>query len=314
MRGIAMVGNKPFAAGIGCTNIDLLYTGLPALPKEGEEVYAKGLSLQLGGGAPATLLLLAKLGVPTVLATQLGDDLFSRFARAQFRAFGMEPVNLYAGEGAALNVSACLVTARDRSFVSFGPGDPAPTDAALQTAYEACRGAKLVLMQPGGFLPVYETLKAEGAALVLDCGWREDLTLASFKPYLELADYYTPNRKEACKLTGADTPQEAISVLARYFAHPLVKLDRGGCLGLEAGRLFTVGPVDFGAAVDATGAGDAFSAGFLYGLFHGYAFADCLLLGNCTGGKCVSAVGCLGASLSEGELLARFQKEQARRA
>ena len=77
--------------------------------------------------------------------------------------------------------------------------------------------------------------------------------------------------------------------------------------------MFTVPPVSFGKAVDATGAGDAFSAGFAYGLFHGYAFADCLLLGNITGGKCVSAVGCLGASLTEAELLERFRNEREKR-
>lgn len=308
-----MAGNRVFAAGIGSTNVDLLYTGLAALPNEGEEVYSDGFSVQLGGGVPATLLLLSKLGVPVKIVTELGDDLFSRFARAQFSAHGAEPVNLYAGGEIPLNISSCLITAHDRSFVSFGHGSPRADVQAQQTAWEACNGAKLVLMQPGGFLPVYEKLKAQGATVVFDCGWSEDLSLETYRPYLELADYYTPNQKEACRLTNTSTPQAAAKVLARYFDRVLVKLDRDGCLGLENGEMFTVAPVQFGKAVDSTGAGDAFSSGFMYGLYHGYPFADCLLLGNITGGKCVSAVGCLGASLAEEELLARFREEKEKR-
>lgn len=308
-----MAGNKAFAAGIGSTNIDLLYTGLKNLPTEGEEVYADGFSLQLGGGAPATLLLLSKLGVPVKIITELGDDLFSQFARAQFAANGAEPVNLYTDVGMPLNISSCLVTARDRSFVSYGPGNPRADEAAQAAALEASQGAKVMLMQPGGFLPVYEKLKAQGTTLLFDCGWSEDLSLEKYRPYLELADYYTPNQKEACKLTNTSTPQAAAEVLAQYLDRVLVKLDRDGCLGYENGEMFTVPPVSFGKAVDATGAGDAFSAGFAYGLFHGYAFADCLLLGNITGGKCVSAVGCLGASLTEAELLERFRNEREKR-
>lgn len=308
-----MAGNKAFAAGIGSTNIDLLYTGLQSLPAEGEEVYSDGFSLQLGGGAPATLLLLSKLGVPVKIVTELGDDLFSDFARAQYAANGAEPVNLYAGSGMPLNISSCLITARDRSFVSYGNGSPCADETAQAVALEACQDAKLMLMQPGGFLPVYEKLKAQGTILVLDCGWSDELTFARMHPYLELADYYTPNQKEACKLTNTRTPQTAAEVLARYFDRVLIKLDRDGCLGYENGRMFTVPPVLFGEAVDTTGAGDAFSAGLSYGLFHGYAFADCLLLGNITGSKCVSAVGCLGASLAEEELLARFREEKEKR-
>ena len=48
------MGDKNFIAGIGCTNVDILYSGIDRLPNEGEEIYAKHFSLQLGGGVPAT--------------------------------------------------------------------------------------------------------------------------------------------------------------------------------------------------------------------------------------------------------------------
>ena len=69
-----------FVAGAGTTNVDLLYKGMPRLPKLGEEIYCDEFSLQLGGGVPATLINLGRLGLKTRIATQLGDDLYSRFA------------------------------------------------------------------------------------------------------------------------------------------------------------------------------------------------------------------------------------------
>ena len=57
-----------------------------------------------------------------------------------------------------------------------------------------------------------------------------------------------------------------------------------------------------------TGAGDAFLAGLMYGLYHGYPFADCVRFGNITGGKSVTGVGCLTEYVQESELLALREK------
>ena len=52
-----------------------------------------------------------------------------------------------------------------------------------------------------------------------------------------------------------------------------------------------------------TGAGDAFLAGFMYGIFYDYSLKDCIEFGNITGGKAVTAVGALSAYVTEKELL-----------
>ena len=72
------------------------------------------------------------------------------------------------------------------------------------------------------FLPVYRKLHEEGAILIFDMGWDDELSFDKYGDYLRLADYYTPNTKEALKITGRDTPEEALRVLAEYFEHPLV--------------------------------------------------------------------------------------------
>ena len=54
-----------FISGAGATNVDLLYQGFDRLAGVGEELYCKDFSLQLGGGLPATLINLGRLGIDT---------------------------------------------------------------------------------------------------------------------------------------------------------------------------------------------------------------------------------------------------------
>ena len=287
-----------FVAGAGSINIDLLFEGLPRIPNEGEELYSRGFSLQMGGGVSATLLNLAGLGVPVRIQTGLGNDMFSDFARRTFASFGVEPYNLADGTtGIPLNISAALLTPSDRTFVSYTDGLPMD-DARI---YENSRDAKIVQMGVGS-LEAYRRLKADGAILVFDTGWDDAMSLETYREYLELADYYTPNQKEALKITGTDQPADAARVLTQFFDKVIVKLDKDGCLILEDGqeRIIPNIPV---VHRDSTGAGDAFLAGFLYGLYHDYSFAQSVLFGNITGGTCVTAVGCLTARLTEDELL-----------
>ena len=291
-----------FIAGAGLTNIDLLYTGMERIPDVGEELYSKGFELQLGGGTPATLINLSRLGVPAKIATELGSDMFSKFAKAEFARYNVTPLNLYHGDGIPVNITSAIILQDDRSFITYGKGGIEPDENANEAFYEFARGSKITLMQPCGFLDAYKRLHDDGTLLVLDTGWDDELSVEKYRDYLEIADYYTPNKKEALKITNTNTPEEALEVLGGFFYKPIVKLDKDGCLGRENGKRVFVKSIDAFKNIDSTGAGDAFLAGFAYGLFNDCPFEDCLLFGNITGGNCVTKTGALTASLTADEL------------
>lgn len=297
-----------FVSGLGKTNIDIIYSQISRLPNVGEEIYAKDFSLQLGGGAPATLLNLSRLGVNTKLATFLGKDMFSEFAFNKFAECGVSPVNLFDGRGFPLNVSTAVLTENDRTFISYGP-EKEPTAEQKDSLYEMSTGSKIALMQKG-YLDVYKKLKEEGTLLVFDTGWEDDLSLEKYSDYLSLADYYTPNQKEALKITGANSVESAAKILSNYLEKVIIKLDKDGCLGMENGEVFYLNNAKGFEYIDSTGAGDAFLAGFVYGLFHNYSFRNSIACGNLTGGKCVTAVGCLTEYLTESQLLEMLKQEE----
>lgn len=292
-----------FIAGAGATNVDLLYQGFDRLAGVGEELYCKDFSLQLGGGLPATLINLGRLGIETRIATELGNDIFSNFAREKLLENGVSPTNLYTGDAIPLNITSAIILPKDRTFYSYGKGTIEPDDKALETFYNIAKGAKICMMQMGGFLPVYKKLKEEGTILVLDTGWDDEMSFEKYDEYLTVADYYTPNRKEALRITGKDTEKDAAYALKKYFDKVVVKVDADGCIGIDGDDFFFCPSVEEFKNVDSTGAGDAFLAGFMYGVFHDYPLKDCIAFGNITGGKAVTAVGALSGYVTEKELL-----------
>ncbi len=298
-------------AAVGPCNLDLIYLGLNDLPAEGQETFSKSFSIHMGGGLPATIINLARLGVSCKLGTFLGTDLFSHYVSEQLSAFPLEWKNLYHGQGIPLSVTSVAVTKRDRTFLSYRDAIVF-SEAHLAQVYRFLKGSDIVLMSYG-YLSVYRQLKAEGATLVLDLGWEEIQNAVDLAAYIETADYFLPNRAEAQFITGADSPDQAIRILQEQVQKPIVKIDSEGCLCSENGILSLVPPIANVRCIDATGAGDAFFSGFVYGICHGYPLRDCAALGNITGAACVQSVGALTGFVTEQELLAHFHSLTAAR-
>lgn len=135
------------------------------------------------------------------------------------------------------------------------------------------------------------------------------MTVEKYADLLETADIYTPNQKEAVRITGCSNPKDAAYALKKYFDRVVVKVDKDGCIGIDGDEYFFVNSVEEFKNKDSTGAGDAFLAGLCYGLFYDYPLKDCIEFGNITGGKAVTAVGALSAYVTEEELL-RYKKEK----
>ena len=287
-----------FVGAFGKLNVDLLYSGMPRIPNEGEEIYCKDFKVCLGGGLPATMINCSRLGVNAKIGTFLGDDMFSDFARKELDKSGTN-YEIFESQNYPLNVTSAIITSTDRTFVSYG-GTETYSDEMLEKIYNSLKGAKVVAMQEK-IIPVYKELKKDGTILVLDTGYSDDMSIEKHKELIEVADYYTPNIDETEKLTGTKDYKEALKILHEYFEKPVVKLGKLGCAGYDK-DYFVVDNIDEFSCIDATGAGDAFLSGFIYGLYNDFDFRKCILAGNITGGKCVTGVGCLTEYVNEKEI------------
>jgi sugar/nucleoside kinase (ribokinase family) len=85
---------------------------------------------------------------------------------------------------------------------------------------------------------------------------------AMFWEVIGKVDVLMPNRREAQVLAGTQEPEAALAILRAHVNTVVIKLDRDGCIASEGTRVVRV-PAPAVPVVNATGAGDAFDAGFL---------------------------------------------------
>ncbi|MDR2267122.1 MAG: carbohydrate kinase family protein [Christensenellaceae bacterium] len=290
-----------FLAGIGKCNIDLIFSTLPKLPSEGDEIYADNFDICLGGGALGSLINLARLGLPVKAFTYLGEDLFSNFATKQLQHFGIEYHNLAGTTQFAGVVTVALATKRDRTFVSWR-GENHYSSKAEEDLLLKCSGAHAVIMQCGAYYDAYSQLKRQGTKLFLDLGFDSDMSIKKYAKELALADVYFPNASEALKITNLSTLGDAGTKLSELVERVVVTCASDGAQVFENGTSFHLPPPSGTKFVDATGAGDAFLAGYAYGDFMGYSTYKCVAAGNIMGARCVTQIGCLTSSTTASEL------------
>lgn len=154
-----------------------------------------------------------------------------------------------------------------------------------------------------------------GAKISLDPNLRPELLGGEqavrdvIEPVLQRASLVLPSASEAEILTRTTTAEAACAALLDRGVE-IVALKRGehGCVVYSAdGTVEIPGyPVE---AVDPTGAGDCFDAGFVVGLTEGLTMEECGRLANACGAAAAAVRGPMEGSLSREEAFARAQIE-----
>jgi sugar/nucleoside kinase (ribokinase family) len=146
-----------------------------------------------------------------------------------------------------------------------------------------------------------------GKTTVLDTAWdskgRWMDILAPSMPYI---DYFLPSYEEAVELSGETDPEKIADVFLEMGPHTVViKLGKDGCFikSTLTNEKYTIPTFTNIKAVDTTGAGDAFCAGFLSALVKDKPLYDCGVFANATGTHCVMAKGASTGIKSEKEIL-----------
>lgn len=230
----------------------------------------------LPGGSPANVAVgLGRLGVPVTLATSLGPDDHGRLVAAHLDAAGIAVRDL--GTGAPTSVAT----------VSFDPaGEPAYEFALGWDIRPVELPADAVALHTGSLAAALAPGRREVDAVMVRAGARHGVTVSydpNVRPAL-LADRagerarveHQVGHADLVKASAADLGwlypgTEPLAAGARWLAGrpALVVITRGalGCVALTAGEVITV-PARAVRVVDAVGAGDAFAAALLAGLYN----------------------------------------------
>ncbi len=287
----------------GQMNLDILYYGIDSLPKPGEEVFARGFDIQLGGGPMLYPIILKRLGIKSRLGTFIGKDTAGWIAKKLLEENDFyEYTDFYHGEdGGPVVVTSVLSHDKDRSFICYNEEykEALLTD---EEVYNFLKDSKATFT-PHGKLEVIKKLHQDGVKLIFDTGWYDDLSLEKYKETLPYVDIFTPNDKEALKMTACSNIKDACKKLAEFVKHPIISLGEEGCITYIDDKLIHVPlPKKFNA-VDTTGAGDNFLAGIIYGQLCDWDITKSMQMGNTLGGYSTTELGCYKAKISLDEAL-----------
>ena len=260
---------------VGSINLDLV-VGADHIPQAGETIIGNSYNTFYGGKGANQAVAVAKLGYPLAMAGNVGNDAFGTQLRNGLEDAGVDTTYVNTVEGAS--GVALITTGRggENNIVVVPGANGHLTPKQLEKA--------ATILEHAGFLLTQLEIPLETVEYLAQFAVRHNIPLMlDPAPARELpgnllrkVSWITPNETETeellkTKFESGDQSYNAAaeSLLDRGVKNVLLKLGSHGCLiaqgGLAKKRVsaFSVN------AVDTTGAGDAFNAGFAVALMRG---------------------------------------------
>ncbi|MGN6379028.1 MAG: carbohydrate kinase family protein [Gaiellales bacterium] len=275
---------------VGDCNPDLVLTGGDLTPEFGQrEKLVDGAEFTVGGSAAIMACAAARLGLRTALVGAVGDDHLGRFMLDAVAARGVDTSGCVVTADAPTGLTVHLAHPHDRAQLT-AKGAIATLTAAdvnreLVTSARHLHVASYFLLDGlrPGLVGVFRAAREAGATVSLnpqgDPAERWDSGLHELAPEVDVLFV---------------NEQEDAAIAPRGFGMVVVKRGAQGAAARTAGGLVEQQgvPVD---AVDSTGAGDAFDAGFVAARLGGEGIQDALALACACGALSTRAAGGVAA-------------------
>jgi sugar/nucleoside kinase (ribokinase family) len=248
-----------------------------------------------GGSASNTIHGLAQLGVETAFIGHVGLDATGDFFEQDMKDAGIKPI-LFRSKTPSGIANAMITQDGERTFATY-------LGAAVELSEKHLNASifqNYDLLYVEGYLVQNEALLINAMKLAKQAGMKIVIDLASYnvveanidllkKVINDYVDIVFANEEEAKAFTGKD-PEAALEELATMCETAIVKIGAKGSLIQSNNKIHRIGVIEVNA-IDTTGAGDLFAAGFLYGYAQGWDFQKAGQLGALLSGRVIETVG-----------------------
>ena len=298
-----MTKKKPIIC-LGIMVADIIGRPLHTIPEPGRLVLVDEMSLHTGGCAINSATALARLGLPVEVIGKVGKDPFGDFLINAISERGIGISGVKCDDQVGTSATMVMVEPDgERRFVHYiganatlNLGD---VDVEMITTASILHIAGSLVMPGIDGQPTADLLaeaRAAGVTTFLDTVWDDTgRWIDLMAPCLPQIDYFVPSLPEAQALTGLEPPEDvARALLGKGVGTVALKMGADGCLVIgDTGNAVRL-PAFQVDTVDATGAGDAFAAGFIAGVWKGWSLAEAARFANAVGALCVTGVGATG--------------------
>jgi ribokinase len=262
---------------VGSLNADLV-TRLDRFPAPGQTVAALDFAVHAGGKGANQAYAAARLEGKVSMVGCLGQDAYGELLAQSLRDVGVNLSGVTREPDAPTGLALIALDASGENQIVIVAGANARLDPArLEVSESRLAAAAVVLLQLevplATVVAAARIAHAGGAIVILDPSPAQPLPLE----LLACVDYLTPNQSElqtlAGRAAGSQVDRAARDLASGIGLKVIVKMGEAGALLVDGDRL-DVWPSVRVAAVDTTGAGDAFNAALAVALSEGRSLAD----------------------------------------
>ena len=268
------------------------------------EIYVEGdtqaiISTQGGGAAANVATWLASLGSEVFLCSRVGDDPNGQFLHSDLDHYGVRHSDQrFKGEKSGVVVILVNELGERTMFPDSGANSGlCITDLPPLDNFNAAYLSGYALINPKSRTNVLEMigrLKEQRIPIVLDPGTVGALRNVSANllgEWLALADLLILNEEEALYLGNDKNLERALVNLST--STPLVVVKRGekGVVAIFEAAVIVEIPAEVVNVIDTTGAGDSFTAGFIFSWFGASDLKMALKQGISLASICISNIG-----------------------
>jgi ribokinase len=307
----------PSVVGLGALNVDRIFH-VERLLADGESAIEDGGSFA-GGSAANTIYGLARLGIATGFCGAVGDDAVGRLILNDFKKAGTDTSRIITLPGVYSGAVFCLSAPRQRSLYVLAGANRSLNFADVDLSYinkadylhlsSFADDVQFDLSQK-----IVERLSPKVKLSFSPGALYAARGMQALRPFLARTHIIFINRDEIEKLTGEDF-QKAAGLCLKAGCKTVVvtlgkgKKDKGQTIAAYVRDSRNKWFIDAGKPsrlkiTDTTGAGDAFAAGFLFGMLEGRKLGTCGRLGHCAARLSLKGNG------ARGGLPTRHQLEQ----
>ena len=304
---------------IGAAILDILAQPVTAKVFDTGSVPAEHIVMHTGGDALNEASVLSSLGASVRLVSKIGKDDAGSFILSHCRktqidtSFLMEDTGLETGVNLVLidnQAERYFITSKNGSLRKLYPAD-IPESALLNGKY-LCFASIFVspAFDNSAMTELFAKAKKQGLILCADMTKRKNAeTLEDMKSSLSFLDYIFPNYEEASLLTGlTDWDEIADAFLLCGVKHVIIKAGARGCFIKTNSERYWIDAYKTICCTDTTGAGDTFTACFLYARNRGMNLTECGKFANAGASLCVEQVGS-GDGLSLQQIIERYENK-----
>ncbi len=277
--------------GIGALNYDRLYA-VGKIALGGGEESAGAPTEAPGGSAANTIAGLSRLGIRTGLIGTVGRDKEGDFILADLKKEKVDTSCVRMAEGQTGAIIGFVDGSGERALYAYpGVNDSLNITKKCERYARSARYVHLSSFVGGDALKAQKKiLKVKGPKISFAPGALYAKKFRSIKPLIKRSSILFLNREEAELMTKKGY-RDAATELAKVGADIVaVTLGNKGCYVLDESGNYSVKAYK-SRAIDTTGAGDAFAAGFLHGILSGKDIKICAKMGNWAASRCVSRNG-----------------------